>query len=156
MQRFVLGCLPLLRQSKQAGNYDLQRATLIHWLTTHGHVLDLLAVNSKLETGLHCAINSNSPISFQVSMHPSQLPINICFGLISSLPHCFRLPRSQPTLLLSCVNLEGASSNYMPCTAAPAKHALRAESYEATYLNETVLFVSIEKLSVGLLCLRLC
>ena len=67
LQRFILGCLPLSRQSNTVGNYDLQRAAMVKWLTTHDFALDIQAVNAKLETGLHCALQTQSSATLQVS-----------------------------------------------------------------------------------------
>ena len=39
---------------------------MVNWLTTHDYALDIQVVNAKLETGLHCAIQTHSSATLQV------------------------------------------------------------------------------------------
>ena len=66
LQHFLFGCFPVSRHSVPVSNYDQSRAALVLWLSFHGLDINVSDVNFALDTAIHCATRSNSPLTLQV------------------------------------------------------------------------------------------
>ena len=56
--------LQLLRNTEE--QQDQSRAKIADWLSSEGKFLDVGAVNANLDTSIHCAARSSSPLTMQV------------------------------------------------------------------------------------------
>lgn len=57
--------LQLLRNTEE--QQDQARADVATWLSSEGKFIDVAAVNADLDTCMHCAVKSSSPLTMQVS-----------------------------------------------------------------------------------------
>jgi len=66
LQHLLFGCFPVSRHSIPVSNYDQSRAALVLWLSFHDLDINVSVVNAALDTAIHCATRSNSPLTLQV------------------------------------------------------------------------------------------
>lgn len=66
LQHLLFGCFPVSRHSLPVSNHDQSRAALVQWLSFRDLGINVSVVNAMLETAIHCATRSNSPLTLQV------------------------------------------------------------------------------------------
>ncbi|DBA82555.1 TPA: hypothetical protein ACH3X2_000769 [Trebouxia sp. C0005] len=65
LQHLLFGCFPVSRHSLPVSNHDQSRAALVQWLSFRDLGINVSVVNAMLETAIHCATRSNSPLTLQ-------------------------------------------------------------------------------------------